>query len=374
MQTATARFTKNDLAKYPFLKETSQYVKKLDFRIEDIASPELVRVLERAEERLQEAILYTFVSRKRNEDIEILSFPVAIMLAVATGNPFIKKRYALAEAKQAYEGLRTEPRERVLAIARNFSWKIQPNNQTGSPYEFAVHFTDYIRNMTHLRDSKWKLVNRPLANGKVFLTRNETVRLLSEEVRRHIEKRLDTKETKFPPEIEKISERIRKLSTEKIGHTEMEGIPKTVVQDAFPPCIQALYQAFASGRHLSHIGRFTLTTFLVNVGMPTETVIELFKNLSDFNSRMTRYQVEHIAGETGSRTRYKPPKCQTLQTHGICISPDELCKRVHHPLNYYIRKGRNKKPPVHPSNVSNQNQTAHMDPNNSRKNQSSHSF
>jgi DNA primase large subunit len=267
------------------------------------------------------------------------------MLAVATENSFIQKRYALAEAKQVYEEMRTEPKDRMLAIANNFSWRLQPSNATEGSYEFAVHFADYLKNTTHLRDSKWKLVNRPLTSGNVLLTRNETARLLSEEVRRHIEKRLEIKGTKFPLEIGKIAERIKKLSAEKIEQTEMEGIPKTVEQEAFPPCIQTLYQAFTSGRHLSHVGRFTLTTFLVNVGMPSETVVELFKNFSDFNLRMTRYQVEHIAGETGSRTRYKPPKCETLQTHGICINPDELCRKIHHPLTYYIRKSGNKNPP-----------------------------
>jgi DNA primase large subunit len=118
----------------------------------------------------------------------------------------------------------------------------------------------------------------------------------------------------------------------------MEGFPETVSEQAFPPCVQALYQAFTSGRHLSHIGRFTLTSFLVNVGMSSEKVIELFRNFSDFNERMTRYQVEHIAGERGSRTQYKPPKCDTLKTHGVCVNPDECCRRIYHPLGYYQRK------------------------------------
>jgi DNA primase large subunit len=102
--------------------------------------------------------------------------------------------------------------------------------------------------------------------------------------------------------------------------------------------LQTLYQAFSSGRHLSHIGRFTLTSFLVSIGMPSEKVIELFKNISDFNERMTRYQVEHIAGEKGSRTRYATPKCDTLRTHGVCTNPDNLCRKIRHPLGYYRRK------------------------------------
>jgi DNA primase large subunit len=342
MQSTFSKFAKNDYAKYPFLKETTAYVKKLDLKIEDLENPEFTKILQRAQERLEEAILDTLVSRKLSEeDIEILSFPVTIMLTVATENSFIKKRYALAEAKQTFEDLKLEPKEKLQAIAQNFAWKLEPIENPQPPFEFTLNFVDYLRNTKNLHEKKWKLVNRLLSNGNVYLSRNETARLLSEEVRKYIETRQETKATpKLPPKIMEIAEQIKTLSKEKIGETEMKGFPKTIVQEAFPPCIQALYQSFTSGHHLSHIGRFTLTSFLINIGMPTETVIELFKSFSDFNERMTRYQVEHIAGTKGSRTLYIPPKCDTLKTHGVCTNPDELCKRTRHPLRYYQGKTR----------------------------------
>lgn len=337
MQLATVKFTKNDLAKYPFLKEAAEYVKTLDLKIEDLTSFEFTKILERAEERVEEAILYALVSRKfQNVEVEILSFPTAIMIVAATANQFIKRRYALAEAKQAYNDLKFEPKEKILAFAKNFRWKILNVEENTVPYEFKLHFTDYLKNTTSLRDKKWKLVNRPLARGNVYLTKNETARLLSEEIRQHIEKRLETKEMpKLPQKIAEIAEKLKNLTIEKVGKTEIEGVPKTVKKDAFPPCIKALYEDASKGRHISHIGRFTLTTFLINIGMPAENVIDLFKGFSDFNERMTRYQVEHIAGEKGSRTRYKPPKCETLKTHGICVNPEDLCKVVGHPLGFY---------------------------------------
>jgi DNA primase large subunit len=342
MQRAATRFTKIDLAKYPFLKETTEYVKKLDLKIDDLTKPEFERILDRAEDRVEEAILFTLVNRNlRDPEVEIFSFPAALVLVTATQNTFIQKRYALAEAKQTYEDLTEEPMERTLEIACNFGWKLVFNEDPGIPFDFTLGFTDYLTNITHLKDKKWKLVNRILSGGMVYITRNEATRLLSEEVRRHIERRLTLKELpSFPPKIQEIAEKIRELTVKKIGKTEMEGFPKVVVQTAFPPCINTLYQSFTSGRHLSHVGRFTLTTFLVNTGMPTEKIIELFRNFSDFNERMTRYQVEHIAGEKGSRTRYIPPMCDTLRTHGVCVNPDELCQSIRHPLTYYRIKLR----------------------------------
>jgi DNA primase large subunit len=316
------------------------YVKELDLKVEDLTSPSFTNVIERAEERVEEAILYVLVDRKlRNDEVEILSFPVAVMVVIATASSFIKKRYALAEAKQAYEDLKLDPKQKIQAIAENFNWKLSINDRAKTPYEFSLSFVDYVRNTTRLHEKKWKLVNRPLSSGNVYLTRSEIARLLSEEIRKHVEKLVEVREQPtFPAIITEMAEKIKKLSFEKIGKTEMEDIPKTMVQAAFPPCIDTLYQAFTSGRHLSHVGRFTLTSFLVNAGMSPEKLIELFRNFSDFNERMTRYQVEHIAGKRGSRTLYVPPKCDTLKTHNVCTNPDKLCQRVYHPLAYYQRK------------------------------------
>ena len=337
----SAGFAKNDLAKYPFLKETAEYIKPLDLQIDDLTSMGMDQLLKRAEERVNEAIINRSVNRNLKKiDLEILSFPVALLIVITTENSFIKKRYALAEAKQASSDLAKEPKERILKIARDFDWKIKlsPKEDGESPLEFTIKFTDYLRNAAHLHDKKWKLTNSILSHSNVFLNRKDVVRLLEEEVRRRIEKRLDVKLPKYPPELIVAAERVKKLASEVIGQMEIDELPKVVVQTAFPPCINALYEEASSSHHLSHIGRFTLTSFLVNIGMSPEKVNELFKTFSDYNERLTLYQIEHIAGERGSGTHYIPPQCSVLQTHGVCKNKDDLCSRIYHPLAYYKRK------------------------------------
>ncbi len=342
MQLEAKCFTKNDMAKYPFLKSASEYMKMPNLTINDLGSRELENVVERARERLEEAILFTRVSRRvKNADVEISSYPVAVILAKATGVSFIKRRYALAEAKQTYEDLRDESKEKILKFAEDFEWKAAVNDDPTIPYEFAVSFVDYLRTVKLLQGKKWKLVNRVVSGGNVYVTRNELARLLSEEVRKHVEEVLEAQEMPKPPQvILEVAEKIKNLSVERIGRTEVEDLPQTVVEVAFPPCIDSLYAAVSAGRHLSHVARFTLTSFLVNVGVTPENVVGLFQKFSDYNERMTKYQVEHVAGERGSRTRYIPPKCDTLKTHGVCVNPDDLCRRIRHPLSYYRIKSR----------------------------------
>lgn len=342
MQLEPVGFTKIDLAKYPFLKETAEYIRPLDLQISDLTSPELEQILKRGEERVSEAITHARIKRDiRSLGTEISSYPVALLLVAATENSFIRKRYALAEAKQASTNLAFEPAEKVFRIAESFGWKISQSTKGSKlPRKFVLHFSDYLRNVTQLStDSRWKLVNRIMVDGNVYLNQADVVRLLEEEIRKTIEKRVASTElTKLPTEIVAIAEKLKALAVEKIGTAEMEGFPKVIVQEAFPPCINALYDAASKSRHLSHIGRFTLTSFLLNIGMSPETLTELFKSFSDFNERLTRYQVEHIAGSRGSGTRYTPPNCETLQTHGVCLNRDEICRGARNPLIYYKRK------------------------------------
>jgi DNA primase large subunit len=286
---------------------------------------------------LENAILtLTVGGRDKDSKTEISSFAAAMILAIATKNSFIKKRYALAEAKTAYTQMLNEPKDNIVSIAKDFNW----NLNSGKPYhDFSLDFTFYLMNASHLRGYDWKLVNQILTNGLIYLNKDKAVRLLQEEVRNRIEKRLDVSEIKNLPEaITIIANKLTELAQEKLGQMESEELPKVVVKTAFPPCLTALIEGASSTHHLSHVERFTLVSFLVNIGMSSEAVTELFKTFSDYNERLTRYQVEHIAGERGSGTRYTPPQCSVLQTHGVCKNRDDLCRRIYHPLVYYKRK------------------------------------
>jgi DNA primase large subunit len=245
MTSVTTRFTPNDLAKYSFLKETAPYVKKLGLDLEELTSPELGSILNRAQERLEQSILSVYVGQRRESDVEIPSFPVAIMLAIATKNSSIKKRYALAEAKQAFCDLQLEPTERFLTITKDFDWTITKNEDPEVPFAFSVKFTDYLKNATHLRDEKWKLVNRPLVKDQVYISKHDAVRLLQEEIQRRILQLLDAKDLPaFPKKIMDIAESLNVLAKEhRLGEHGPSEFPKDVTQSAFPPCIVALHDS-----------------------------------------------------------------------------------------------------------------------------------
>jgi DNA primase large subunit len=88
------------------------------------------------------------------------------------------------------------------------------------------------------------------------------------------------------------------------------------------------------------MGRFAMAAFLLNIGTNEDDLLKMFKFFTDFDERIARYQVEHIAGKRGSRRQYTAPNCSTMRTHGLCVNPDELCGSIKHPLSYYRRKAR----------------------------------
>jgi DNA primase large subunit len=322
-----------DFAKYPFLKQASKQIEELQFTIGSLASEK--PVFDRAQERVKKAILDVNTGEMvKDKATEISSFAASLILVIATKNSWIKKRYALAVAKTAHVQM-LKPKEKIESIAKDFDWDIAE----GKPYkDFRIGFSIYLKNSAHMHGSEWKLINQIMDKGMVYLNRDKFIRLLQEEIKRRVEKRLDVSEIKnLPEEITSIAEELMKLSQEIMGQ-EIEEMPKVVIQAAFPPCINTLYADAAQSHHLSHIGRFTLTSFLVNIGMTPEGLNEMYKTFSDYNERLTRYQIEHIAGERGSGTKYTCPQCSILQTHGVCKNRDALCGSIYHPLRYYQRK------------------------------------
>jgi DNA primase large subunit len=331
META---LSSEDFAKYPFLKQASKQIQELQFTIGTLSSEKTV--FDRAKNRVEKAILEVNTGDAvRDRRAEISSFAAAIILVIATKSSWIKKRYALAVAKTSHVQLLCETKSKILSIAQDFDWNIDAK---GIGKDFRVGFNFFLNNAAHMHGSEWKLVNQIMDRGMVYLNKDKVVRLLQEEVKRRVEKRLEVSEIKnLPPEITVISEELIKLAQEIMGQ-EIEEMPKVVIQAAFPPCINALYSDSAQAHHLSHIGRFTLTSFMVNIGLTAEGLNEMYKTFSDYNERLTRYQIEHIAGERGSGTKYVCPQCSVLQTHGLCKNRDELCRWIYHPLQYYRRK------------------------------------
>lgn len=109
-----------------------------------------------------------------------------------------------------------------------------------------------------------------------------------------------------------------------------------ISQTLFPSCIRQLVNSILKGENLSHHQRFALATFLINIGVDIDTIVRLFSSSPDFNEKIARYQIEHLAGLRGSKKKYLVYSCNTMKMLGIC---DSDCG-VKNPLLYLRKLGR----------------------------------
>lgn len=336
--------TVSEMVKYPFLPQVREYIAKTDLDFKTIV--DLPPIRERAKQRISASFSLEMkhsVQPSLQTEVEIASYPLAIMLAAATEDHQLIERFALCEAQQVKIFLNSEKRNEIIVeIAKAFSWQIKSDSM-GT----WIHFTKYLKNTSSGRlshDPKWKLVNRSVDKGWVAVNWQELNRLLQEEVKEQITKRIEAsgkqKITQIPDEIQRDIEEIKAEFVKNKPNFVEYDLKVYANENEYPPCIGNLLRRATDGKHLSHTERFTLVTYLLHQGISTDSIVSMFSGVSDFNVEKTRYQVENLAGKTGGRTEpYTTYNCQTLQSHGVCSKPtDPICKKIHNPLTYHLLK------------------------------------
>jgi DNA primase large subunit len=323
-------------AYFPFVNGAAKYVEALDFKLDELFSDRAFeRIRERGKERvlsaIGEGIAKNAYPDRVSAEKELLSYPVARILVSCINDNYLIRRYALAEAKSAHEQVKGLADGDFRELADDFNIDAVIDG-----HAYVMHFTDYIRYAHVIHEPKWKLVNRNMDHGKVTLIREDFSRILEEAIRKRIESSLPLDvPSGVCASLEKYLEEIRDALKTRKSEFSIEEF-KEIMPDCFPPCMVHALSNARAGVNLPHSMRFALTSFLLNIGMNTEGIIDLFKVSPDFDEERTRYQVMHIHGATG--TTYTSPSCATMITYGNCFGKEALCERISHPLSYYRRK------------------------------------
>jgi DNA primase large subunit len=322
------------LALFPYTSEAARYVEASAKTLESLleGGEFSQQVLYRSVDRVTRAIsgdVPTSTVKGDDYEIEILSYVMARALVSCINETLLIQRYANAEAQDALESLRRADErsqgEYLLSLLSDIRIPVSITNNA-----FQIDFTDFVRYTGRLRGPQWRLVNL-LYRGNVTLAKGEIIQILAEAVRLKVLKGLPLKLSgkmcgALSPYTSPLKEAFSQVS---LRHKNSGA----VVLEACPPCIKALLSQVRAGRNLSHPARFALTAFLANVGMKAHEIVRIYQSAPDFDYELTRYQVEHIKGSSG--TDYIPPGCSTMETYGNCVESDGLCKRINHPLSYY---------------------------------------
>ncbi len=335
-----------DAAKYPFTVDLESFVRRrfgpVSYQVVMLRRD----VVERALERIRSAVAEARVEPGGNPEVEVLSFYLGLLLVTLLGDKWAVSRYALAEAEKSYQLLRDEDDRVIYSVARLVGVGLEYRERgyrvayavtsTGVPlykeYHYSLSIFEYARVARRLLgDPKWKTTNLPVLRGRVLLEKQQVVRLLKEAIMEYIERLSgifsEVRGEKLPDELVKLLEEARRVVSEarpkpvveRAGRRIRVRLPKgVVVEEAFPPCMADILERARRGEHLSHHERFAIATFLLNLGVDVDRVVDVFRNMPDFNEKIARYQVEHLAGLRGSGKRYYTYSCEKMRALGLC--------------------------------------------------------
>jgi DNA primase large subunit len=276
---------------------------------------------------------------------------VARILASVVGDRYLIRRFALAEAERVNQRLQEEELDFVMEVCGHLDIDVaSTGTRSENGHTMKMHFLTFLKNTSQMRSIEWKLVNMDVKGGFVFLDQRRLCRIIQEVLRRRYEEELPLPVTgpikeAFEAEtleiLDVIKERKRFLEPDGMGEIRV---------DCFPPCIKHLIAMAQAGENLSHMGRFTLASFLHTLGMSNEEILKVFASSPDFREDLASYQIDHITGVI-SGTEYTPPECTTMVSFGLCYEKDRLCDKewLTHPLKYYrsqVRYLRRKKGPA----------------------------
>jgi DNA primase large subunit len=328
-----------ELAKYPFLQEAGDLMRSIGINIDDLGKQENWKIVQRARERVVQAVHKTRVSSDLEDlDSEILSFPAAIVLVRATNHEYLMQRYALAEALRIEELLEHEKPAVVTFIFRkvlNIRLTEASERVGGKDYQFKIHITDYLKRASAFHKPEWKLVNRVLQKGYVLLRPHDLIRLIREEIRQIIFQRMRSLQApQLPQSLQQVVAELKVIAPRPKG----ADIDFHVSPEKYPPCVRMALSMLEKGQSVPHYGNFLLATYLLKVGKTAEEVVGVFTKSPDYKESIARYQVEHIAGLKGGRTRYSVPSCRTLQAHNFCWKDPIGCAGIVSPIQYGRQK------------------------------------
>lgn len=344
-----------DISKCPFLVDINELLNTRypGLRLEDILKNPDSYPFNRSLEILESIITKNTIKQNSSQQQdEVIAFYSLLIGASAVGSRGLVSRIALFYSKYSSNYLLKESLENTVFVARKLGLSVEiesnpprivkgmlgKNTVVYIAKPVSIDIKQYLnivsKKLAH--DPKYMLVNQIVSNGKVYIDKETLVRLLEEVIYKKIiefASRIEFNHEEITVYLSKFRELLERnnwFENKQISlETAIEATDVKYQSDKLPPCMKNIIGKIESSDNPSHHERFALASFLVHIGLDTETILEFFKKTPDFNERIARYQIEHISGLRGSRKKYLPYNCDNMKNLGIC------------PINKYCEGGKN---------------------------------
>lgn len=323
--------SKYELAKYPFLSKAKGYISIGGYDI-SMFDESMAKILDESLKRIMVALNGEVLDESSNVDEEIISFLLSLIILRVVGINSASRRFALAEARRVEKFLEDDlnnPYEKVRYVLLEYIFRdavglevINENNL------YKVRVAEYLKRAVHFHDKYWKLINKDVYDGYVHLDTHDIVRLIRDEISMIIYDRINKIDTKKVPE--SIKRRAEMLRRSLINDKRFKPFIQSVRE--YPPCITHILQMLGRGENPPHTARFLLATYMLSIGKSIDETCSLFEQAPDYNEKITRYQVEFLAGKRGSKS-YNCPNCEKIASENLCYKNEE-CNNIKSPLQF----------------------------------------
>ncbi|MDW0203347.1 MAG: hypothetical protein QOD17_09725, partial [Nitrososphaeraceae archaeon] len=230
----------SELAKYPFLQEASEYIQETKFDFEEFDRPEMTHIINRAVDKLENELKGKIYSNLDEYEIEIMTFLVSLLLIKSIGLEEVSKKCSLFEAMRVEKFLSTDLsterslQKKKLLVQKIFKelFKIDIDvDSTSSICKLSV--PDYLQRASKMYEQEWKLINRSVKDGYVYLDTDEAVRLIRNELSNLIYTRIkNMKVYEVPLLIKSKADELRKKYSGRYVYRNQFKILE------YPPCIK----------------------------------------------------------------------------------------------------------------------------------------
>ncbi|MCP4760375.1 MAG: hypothetical protein GY870_01255 [archaeon] len=210
------------------------------------------------------------------------------------------------------------------------------NGITKFPY--WIEFPSYIPTANLLKDNSRALVNQYFEKGRIYLLRDQVIRLLQEKIRMTIIPERIGIMADFLENLKKVDDiaeiittienKIELIKIESRKYKKQGGIDfidddEKPIYELYPPCIKFILNKALEGNNLTHNERLHVAFFYANTNHSVEETVDVFRTVPDFDEKIARYNVEFSRGIDGKGKKYKVFNCGKLQSLQICKADDK---------------------------------------------------
>jgi DNA primase large subunit len=320
---------------FPFSEKAKRVLKDMDVSVGDVPDGVVRRaalMVSRANSN-KEYSLETNNPSKQELETEVMAFPVAKMFVSLMRAPNMAEKFSSLAKKNTFNYLvgSENPKELCLELAEDLALPFFLSEEKG--FFVEVPLMEFLK--IYFTDPQTKLVNKPLENGKVFLSQNEFAHFLSQKAYAKIFDSLPIPKDAIPLKFHSLAKSIdSQLVTieRKDFNLKIEG---KMDPDLFPPCMKQLYADQLAGKKLSYPGRVSLASFLQQLGMTKPEMLALFAKSPDYKKHITDYHVNRIYDK-----KLSAPGCKKMAEQGLKVPECQKACTSNHPLKYYMRQLR----------------------------------